>query len=96
MRAKILNEVSLHMEKVGRACVDLASQNVHTSSYVVVREWITDLLLMYGLTVSLGNDTYLKSSLNTFTTFIKPQLDYTDKAEIIEDGLTHIIKTLSK
>lgn len=95
MRAKKVNAISLEMEKINVQVIDLLAQNAHCKCYTMCREWFSDFILMYGLTIALSNDTYIKSSLKTFTSFIVPEIENKGNIQSIVDGMNAIINLLS-
>lgn len=94
MRAKTVNAISLEMEKINVQIIDLLAQNAHCKCYSMCKEWFSDLILMYGLTIALSNDTYIKSSLKTFVSFIIPEIENKGNVQSIIDGLNAIINLL--
>lgn len=70
MKAKLLNPLQEAMNDVCNHSIDLLAQNANSSCYAVVKDWFSDCVLMYALTVASGNDTYLKTSKSVFDTHI--------------------------
>lgn len=95
MRARIVNAISLEMEKVSTLAIDMLAQNANCQCYTSLKQWFTDLVLMYGLTIALSNDTYIKTSLKTFQSFIVPQIENACNVQSIVDGLTNILSLLA-
>ena len=95
MRAKVVNAISLEMERVSTLTIDMLAQNAHCACYTALKQWFTDLILMFGLTIALSNDTYIKTSLKTLQSFIIPEIENSSNVQPVVDGLNNILSLLS-
>lgn len=92
MKAKLLNPLQSLMNRFCERCVDLLAQNANYTSYQLIRTWFSDTVILYALTVSSGNDTYLKQALHNFDHHIVPECDLsagcTEISALLSDMIT--------
>ena len=95
MKAKLLNPLQALMNRFCERCVDLLAQNANYTCYQLIRAWFSDTVILYALTVSSGNDTYLKQALYNFDHHIFPECDLTAGCSDISALLTDMINLLT-
>ena len=95
MKAKLLNPLQSLMNRFCERCVDLLAQNANYTSYQLIRTWFSDTVILYALTVSSGNDTYLKQALYNFDNHITPECDLSTGCSEISALLSDMIALLT-
>ena len=95
MKAKLLNPLQALMNRFCERCVDLLAQNANFTSYQSIRTWFSETVILYALTVSSGNDTYLKQALYNFNNHIFPECDLSSGCSEISALLTDMITLLT-
>ena len=95
MKAKLLNPLQALMNRFCEKCVDLLAQNANYSCYPSIRTWFSDTVILYALTVSSGNDTYLKQALYYFDNHITPECDLSGRCSEVSALLSDMINLLT-
>lgn len=95
MKAKLLNPLQSLMKRFCERCIDLLAQNANYTCYQSIRAWYSDTVILYALTVSSGNDTYLKQALYTFDHHIVPECDLSSGCSEISALLSDMITLLT-
>lgn len=95
MKAKILNPLQENMAVVASHAIDLLAQNANAACYTAIKDWFTDTVLMYALTVASGNDTYLKSCERSFDTHITPLCENKSHCDHISCFLSNMTTLLN-
>lgn len=96
MKAKILIPLQDYMGALTNHAIDLLSQNVNSQSYQMIKDWFNDCVLLYALTVSTGNDTYIKTVKSVFENHISSQCDYKSHCTEISGILAEMVSLLNK
>ena len=71
MKAKLLNPLQENMRYIVRRSIDLAISESENEHLRLIQDWTAELVLGYALTVSSGNDTYLKGNKSVFDEHIE-------------------------
>ena len=95
MKAKLLNPLQSLMNRFCERCVDLLAQNANYTCYQSIRAWFSDTVILYALTVSSGNDTYLKQALYNFNNHITPECDLSAGCSEVSALLSDMIALLT-
>ena len=94
MKAKLLNPIQSEMTNVIESCSFLIAQNGNNESLKPFVEWYKELVIMYGLTIGTGNNTYIKTSLRTFNDYVRKQIVVKTELEKIASGLQSIVSIM--
>lgn len=95
MKAKLLNPLQNLMSRLVEQCSDLLAQNANCQCYHLIRTWFSDTVILYALTVSSGNDTYLKQALSNFDNHITPECENKSRCNDISAYLSDMIALLT-
>ena len=79
MKAKLLNPLQENMRYIVRRAIDLAISESENEHLRLIQDWTTELVLGYALTVSSGNDTYLKGNKSVFDEHVERLLKEEDR-----------------
>lgn len=92
MRLKKLNSMQDCMNILTCDCVDILSQLYDDIElYSMVKDWFSDCVLMYALTICTGNDTYIKSCKSVFDTHIVKSMPEYIKCSGISETLSEMV-----
>lgn len=94
MKAKLLNPIQSEMMDVIESCSFLIAQNGNNESLKPFVEWYKELVIMYGLTIATGNNTYIKTSLRAFNDYVRKQIVVKTELEKIANGLQSIVSIM--
>lgn len=95
MKSKLLNPLQEKMNCVCGGSLDLLAQHANASCYNSIKDWFSDCVLMYALTVASGNDTYLKTSKTVFDAYVTPACDIRANCGDISITLEEMIELLN-
>lgn len=94
MKTKLLNPIQNEMMNVVERCSFLIAQNGNNESFRPIIEWYKELVIMYGLTIGTGNNTYIKTSLRAFNDYLRKQIVVKTELEKIANSLQSIISIM--
>ena len=95
MKSKLLNPLQEKMDCVCNSSLDLLAQHANSTCYSSIKEWLSNFILMYALTVASGNDTYIKTSKTVFDSYITPACEIRANCGDISNGLYDMITLLN-
>ena len=95
MKSKLLNPLQEKMNCVCSGSIDLLAQHANSVCYNSIKDWFSDFILMYALTVASGNDTYIKTSKTVFDSYVTPACEIRSNCGDISVGLSDMISLLN-